>query len=103
MKFFQGEWNQPGLGGEATSLAKGAWIGVGRWTRTGQILLTGDLSESRSGHWRIAQSRRATRRTGLLELSSTSVRCPFAHPNGRQGTVSLFMGVEDSSSHLPSD
>jgi hypothetical protein len=40
-KFYQGEWNQPGLGGEATRLMNGSGVSVARWTTTGQFVLTG--------------------------------------------------------------
>jgi len=41
MKFFQGEWDQPGLGGNATGLAKGVGGTVARWTTTGGTLAIG--------------------------------------------------------------
>ncbi len=41
MKFFQGQWSQPGLGGEATRLASGSGVSVARWATTGQFILTG--------------------------------------------------------------
>ena len=41
MKFFQGKWDQPGLGGDATGLGNGSGISVARWTTTGQTLLLG--------------------------------------------------------------
>ena len=41
MKFFQGRWDQPGLGGDATGLGNGEGISVARWTTTGQTLLLG--------------------------------------------------------------
>jgi hypothetical protein len=40
-KFFQGKWDQPGLGGDATGLAKGTDGNVARWLTTGEILLLG--------------------------------------------------------------
>jgi len=40
-KFFQGQWNQPGLGGEATRLMSGSGASSARWTTTGQVVLTG--------------------------------------------------------------
>jgi glucose/arabinose dehydrogenase len=41
MKFFQGRWDQPGLGGDATSLGKGAGVSVARWTTIGGTVLWG--------------------------------------------------------------
>ncbi|WP_092574707.1 hypothetical protein [Rhizobium lusitanum] len=41
MKFFQGKWEQPGLGGEATRLMNGSGVSAARWTTTGQTVLTG--------------------------------------------------------------
>jgi hypothetical protein len=41
MKFFQGGWQQPGLGGEATRLMSGSGVSAARWTTTGQTVLTG--------------------------------------------------------------
>jgi len=41
MKFFQGKWGQPGLGGDATGLAKGIGTSVSRWTTTGETLVAG--------------------------------------------------------------
>jgi hypothetical protein len=41
MKFFQGKWDQPGLGGDATSLGKGLGTSVARWTTTGETVLLG--------------------------------------------------------------
>jgi hypothetical protein len=41
MKYFQGKWDQPGLGGDATGLAKGVDGDVARWATTGEILLLG--------------------------------------------------------------
>ncbi len=40
-KFFQGKWDQPGLGGEATRLMNGSGVSSARWTTTGQVVLTG--------------------------------------------------------------
>ncbi len=39
MKFFQGQWDQPGLGGDATSLGNGSGSAVARWTTTGETVL----------------------------------------------------------------
>jgi hypothetical protein len=41
MKFFQGNWDQPGLGGQATRLMNGSGVSAARWTTTGQTVLTG--------------------------------------------------------------
>jgi len=41
MKFDQGKWDQPGLGGDATKLGDGTGIAVGRWATTGEIVMTG--------------------------------------------------------------
>jgi hypothetical protein len=41
MKFFQGSWEQPGLGGQATRLINGSGVSAARWTTTGQTVLTG--------------------------------------------------------------
>jgi hypothetical protein len=41
MKFFEGKWDQPGLGGDSTSLGRGLGTGVARWTTTGETLLLG--------------------------------------------------------------
>jgi hypothetical protein len=41
MKYFQGRWDQPGLGGEATGLAKGSDGNVARWATNGEIVLLG--------------------------------------------------------------
>ncbi|MDR3465481.1 MAG: hypothetical protein P4M07_06025 [Xanthobacteraceae bacterium] len=40
-KYFQGRWDQPGLGGDATRLMNGSGVGVARWTTTGDLVLTG--------------------------------------------------------------
>jgi hypothetical protein len=40
-KYFQGHWDQPGLGGEATRLGNGSGVSVARWTVTGEFLITG--------------------------------------------------------------
>ena len=40
-KFFQGKWDQPGLGGDATSLGRGLGTSAARWTTTGETLLLG--------------------------------------------------------------
>jgi hypothetical protein len=40
-KFFQGKWDQPGLGGDATSLGMGMGVSVARWTTTGETVLWG--------------------------------------------------------------
>ena len=41
MKFFQGQWNQPGLGGDATRLMNGSGVSVARWSTTGELVFTG--------------------------------------------------------------
>ena len=41
MKYFEGRWDQPGLGGDATGLPKGMDGNVARWATTGEILLLG--------------------------------------------------------------
>jgi hypothetical protein len=41
MKYFQGKWDQPGLGGDATRLAMGVGDRGALWTTTGQILMLG--------------------------------------------------------------
>lgn len=41
MKFFQGKWDQPGLGGEATSLGKGLGTSAALWTAIGGTVLLG--------------------------------------------------------------
>ena len=40
-KFFQGKWDQPGLGGDATSLGKGLGTSAARWTINGETVLLG--------------------------------------------------------------
>ncbi|WP_174301621.1 hypothetical protein [Caulobacter sp. S45] len=40
-KFFQGQWDQPGLGGQATRLMGGSGVSAAGWTITGQEVLTG--------------------------------------------------------------
>ncbi len=39
-KFFQGDWAQPGLGGDATRLMNGSGASAARWTTTGELVLT---------------------------------------------------------------
>jgi len=41
MKFFHGKWDQPGLGGDATGLARGVGNRGALWTTTGETLLLG--------------------------------------------------------------
>ncbi len=41
IKFFQGKWDQPGLGGDATSLGKGLGSSGARWTANGETVLLG--------------------------------------------------------------
>jgi hypothetical protein len=41
MKFFQGKWDQPGLGGDATPLGNGLGTSAARWTTTGETILLG--------------------------------------------------------------
>jgi hypothetical protein len=41
LKYFQGKWDQPGLGGDATGLAKGTGGNAARWETTGETLLLG--------------------------------------------------------------
>ena len=40
-KFFQGRWDQPGLGGDATRLGGGSGVSVARWATTGDLVLSG--------------------------------------------------------------
>ncbi|QDQ83513.1 hypothetical protein [Paraburkholderia megapolitana] len=40
-KFFQGAWDQPGLGGDATRLAGGSGVSVAWWTTGHEFVLTG--------------------------------------------------------------
>jgi len=40
-KYFQGKWDQPGLGGDATGLEKGTGGNAARWNSTGDTLLLG--------------------------------------------------------------
>jgi hypothetical protein len=40
MKFFQGRWDQPGIGGDATPINESGYA-VARWTTTGETLLLG--------------------------------------------------------------
>ncbi|MGY4159539.1 hypothetical protein ACVINW_005381 [Bradyrhizobium sp. USDA 4461] len=40
-KFFDGRWDQPGLGGEATRLMAGSGVSVARWTTSDELILTG--------------------------------------------------------------
>jgi len=40
MKFFQGKWDQPGLGGDATRLTTGSGASAAYWTTTGEVVLT---------------------------------------------------------------
>jgi hypothetical protein len=40
MKFYQGKWDQPGIGGEATPINKSGYA-VARWITTGETLLLG--------------------------------------------------------------
>jgi hypothetical protein len=40
MKFFQGKWGQPGLGGDATRLMTGSGASAAYWTTTGEVALT---------------------------------------------------------------
>jgi hypothetical protein len=40
-KFFKGNWDEPGLGGDATGLGNGSGISVARWTATGEFAFTG--------------------------------------------------------------
>ena len=42
-KYYQGKWDQPGLGGEATGLEKGVGGSVARLTANGEILLLGHV------------------------------------------------------------
>lgn len=41
LKFFQGAWSQPGLGGDATRLLGGSGASAARWMTTDQVVLTG--------------------------------------------------------------
>jgi len=55
MKFYQGEWSQPGLGGDATNLnltlSKGQSLNTSAayWTTTGETILTGNQDSSNKG------------------------------------------------------
>ena len=40
-KFWRGQWESPGLGGDATRLMNGSGVSAARWTTTGQSVLTG--------------------------------------------------------------
>ena len=40
-KFFQGNWSQPGLGGNATKLGNGSGVSVAYWKAMHELLLTG--------------------------------------------------------------
>lgn len=40
-KYFNGQWDEPGLGGDATRLGSGSGSSVARWTTTGDFVLTG--------------------------------------------------------------
>jgi hypothetical protein len=39
-KYFQGQWDQPGLGGDAARLMNGSGVSVARWTTAGDLALT---------------------------------------------------------------
>lgn len=39
--YYQGDWNQPGVGGDATPITKDASGAVARWTSTGETLMLG--------------------------------------------------------------
>jgi hypothetical protein len=41
MNVYQGDWSQPGVGGDATPITKGASGAVARWTSTGETLMLG--------------------------------------------------------------
>ena len=40
-KLFEGRWDEPGLGGQATRLMNGSGVSVARWTTSGELVLTG--------------------------------------------------------------
>lgn len=40
-KYFEGRWDQPGLGGQATRLMNGSGVAVARWSTSGELALTG--------------------------------------------------------------
>ncbi|KJC38034.1 hypothetical protein UP09_26635 [Bradyrhizobium sp. LTSP885] len=40
-KYFDGKWDEPGLGGQATRLMNGSGSSVARWTASGELALTG--------------------------------------------------------------
>jgi len=40
-KYYEGRWDQPGVGGDATGLPKGVGGSVARWSPSGQIMLLG--------------------------------------------------------------
>jgi hypothetical protein len=40
-KYFNGSWDQPGLGGDATSLGRGLGTSAARWSTTGETMLLG--------------------------------------------------------------
>lgn len=40
-KYFDGRWDQPGLGGQATRLRNGSGTSVARWAASGELVLTG--------------------------------------------------------------
>jgi hypothetical protein len=42
-KYYEGQWSQPGLGGDATGLQKGVGGSVARWTTGDEILLLGHV------------------------------------------------------------
>jgi hypothetical protein len=52
MKFFQGRWEQPGLGGNATNLmsglghGRGLYNSVARWTTTGETIVLGGIGSN---------------------------------------------------------
>jgi hypothetical protein len=48
-KYYQGKWDQPGLGGYSTGLPNGIGGSVARWMDTGQILLLGWMGNSGLG------------------------------------------------------
>ncbi len=43
MKYFEGKWDQPGVGGDSTGLAKGVGGSVARWITNGETLLLGGV------------------------------------------------------------
>ena len=66
MKFFQGKWDQPGLGGDSTGLKGGG--GVARWTTTGETLLLGWTNGGMGLHFSTDRTTFTTLREPLMLL-----------------------------------